>query len=1048
MGNIYGVNDEGAPRPPQHYNCRSTIVPIVMGYEDIGDRLKKQGVPKATRASINGQVPATTDFGNWLGNQSHIVQNTVLGQANAEVFRSGKISLKQILGRLGQSLSVGSARRIDAKIADSENPRILVREGNTDVNEFDINEDVSTKKRFTNKSNRDAIVQYIGAQGGSGGKPRSFGRINEKSQKSRGGDFLDEETGTYYVDDRISYDAQVYKQLLDDEKVAVQKGALTRQDIEFLDDMERRLSPLLESNQITAARRALRVVLTRFNGKKGSGARYVDIETLILDNPNAFIKRQLDLSSGETLGRLSKNSRTARNRTSVQDLYGNVQSRNRAVKRFEERLTPLATSERVVTRLENTLRELDILIDRPLGELSQDIVDLVASRLFKGATPTALEIGKIVGAPVGTRVNAGYRIIEALFEETGHFRVVTTERRVRSATVIDNKKNPNNGSEANKNRSKREDYREIQPSSDAWIVYARNVEDVRVYESLPQTTGKGNAIIRTGDTVGPDGKPYISNKAGNDRNDSLSQTDAESLTIQNQQQYRVNQEVVLAYRIYREEFSNDLGGNYSKNGQVTVDWERVIEAYEYQGGRRIIFFHHPDNRHRKYSRGDILDPQGNEWNRGALRFETNRVIEETFERDFDAEFAQLLGPQKVNGLTRHPNTIRNLEIIAKKYKPQLLKLGNAILDGDKVAIRKYLKFAATSKEPAGIINLAEVWAKYERSGRSSRFKTDWRPHKDGTGNVVQIAAAITRDARLAKASNLRGGNRKRSPYTDVEDVVFNSKFVREHPVLKKLTLEEFEGIAKQPTMTSVYNITQKGVSDQLVDFLGDALGETGRTKSIWYKLSQRGISSQDITKLAQLTTRAVAQEFPKLDRLTRFLNDYARKSGSTSGRVRWNRPIHGDEIDYTVRQRRRRTVNYTYGGKRVEEKVWEYTDDIDIDKTTLGFPANFIHSIDSSIVDNRHINKPKDSGLQTTHDSFSPDVSNINITVTGIKDDIIAISRQNPLRALLDDGLKAGDITQGQYNDLLRRLEIDRLDPDLGDWQLLEEIYDSFWAFS
>ena len=642
-GNIYGVEDSDAKRPPQHYNCRSAIVPIVKGYEDIGNRLKKRGVPSATRASINGQIPATTDFGSWLRTQSHVVQNTVLGIARAEEFRTGVTPLKQIIGRDGQSLSIGAARTIDARIADFENPRILVRDG-TKVDQFNINDDVSTKSRFINKSNRDSIVRYVSAQAGSGGKRRSFGRINEKSQKGRGGDFIDEETGVLYVDDRISYDPRAYKQILDDEKIALKAGAISRRDIAYLDDMERRLRPHLDSNQITAARLALRNVIVRFNGKKGSGRGYVDIERLILDNPNAFIKDQLDLASGKVLGRLSRRRRIAKNKTSIKDLYGKVKTRRRDLRRTEATIDKSSQSNVVVETLEEVLRDLDILPVRGLSRLSRDLLRVARSSLSRGATPTALELGKLVGAREGTRIATGYRILETLSETTNDFRIVTRERNLRSSTVTDRTKNPGNGAEVDNNNKKSQEYREIQPTSDAWIVYQRNLIDESTYQSLPQTVGKGNAILKAGDTIGPDGKTYIKNKAGNDRNNSLSKTDAESTMIQNQQQYRVNQKVVTAYKVYRDEFPGDLGEQYTKFGEVTHDWDRLIDTYEYWGTKNFVFYNHPDYRHRKYSRGTIVDPQGNEWNRGALRFGKQKTIDADFELRFDSEFAQNLGP--------------------------------------------------------------------------------------------------------------------------------------------------------------------------------------------------------------------------------------------------------------------------------------------------------------------------------------------------------------------------------------------------------------------
>jgi hypothetical protein len=83
------------------HNCRSVAVPDF------------RGKPIGTRASIDGQVPAATDYESWLATQSISEQNTVLGKTKAEAWRAGKITLKQMLGRDLQPLTLAELRRLD-----------------------------------------------------------------------------------------------------------------------------------------------------------------------------------------------------------------------------------------------------------------------------------------------------------------------------------------------------------------------------------------------------------------------------------------------------------------------------------------------------------------------------------------------------------------------------------------------------------------------------------------------------------------------------------------------------------------------------------------------------------------------------------------------------------------------------------------------------------------------------------------------------------------------------------------------------------------------
>lgn len=69
------------PTPPQHFNCRSTTVPLI-DYEGLGIPPPKPG----KRRSSNGLVPANQTYGQWLSNQSKAVKADVLGPEKVPYF--------------------------------------------------------------------------------------------------------------------------------------------------------------------------------------------------------------------------------------------------------------------------------------------------------------------------------------------------------------------------------------------------------------------------------------------------------------------------------------------------------------------------------------------------------------------------------------------------------------------------------------------------------------------------------------------------------------------------------------------------------------------------------------------------------------------------------------------------------------------------------------------------------------------------------------------------------------------------------------------------
>lgn len=72
------------PKPPQHFNCRSTTVPVI-NYEELGFDAPPS-VTKGGRASMDGPVPGNISYGQWLQYQPRAVQNEVLGETRAIYF--------------------------------------------------------------------------------------------------------------------------------------------------------------------------------------------------------------------------------------------------------------------------------------------------------------------------------------------------------------------------------------------------------------------------------------------------------------------------------------------------------------------------------------------------------------------------------------------------------------------------------------------------------------------------------------------------------------------------------------------------------------------------------------------------------------------------------------------------------------------------------------------------------------------------------------------------------------------------------------------------
>lgn len=106
-GKVFPV--DFGPRPPAHWGCRSTVVPVVKSWKELGINLKE--APPGTRASMDGQVPSDINYGEWLKGQGDSVQNQILGPSRAKLFRSGKVSIDRFVGDDRRSISLIELRK-------------------------------------------------------------------------------------------------------------------------------------------------------------------------------------------------------------------------------------------------------------------------------------------------------------------------------------------------------------------------------------------------------------------------------------------------------------------------------------------------------------------------------------------------------------------------------------------------------------------------------------------------------------------------------------------------------------------------------------------------------------------------------------------------------------------------------------------------------------------------------------------------------------------------------------------------------------------------
>ena len=100
-GQVYPIGK--VPPQPAHFNCRCTTVPVLASIDKIGKAKRVGDVSEGTRSAMDGDVPASVTYEEWISNQPADVQDQVFGRGRAQLYRAGKISTKDMVTRTGRT---------------------------------------------------------------------------------------------------------------------------------------------------------------------------------------------------------------------------------------------------------------------------------------------------------------------------------------------------------------------------------------------------------------------------------------------------------------------------------------------------------------------------------------------------------------------------------------------------------------------------------------------------------------------------------------------------------------------------------------------------------------------------------------------------------------------------------------------------------------------------------------------------------------------------------------------------------------------------------
>jgi len=94
-----------------HFCCRSTETFILKSAEELG--IDVRDIPGSSRASMDGQVPADTNYQEWFSRQSFSRQTQIVGVQRARLIRDGGMSMDEFYTDRGEWLTLDQLRERD-----------------------------------------------------------------------------------------------------------------------------------------------------------------------------------------------------------------------------------------------------------------------------------------------------------------------------------------------------------------------------------------------------------------------------------------------------------------------------------------------------------------------------------------------------------------------------------------------------------------------------------------------------------------------------------------------------------------------------------------------------------------------------------------------------------------------------------------------------------------------------------------------------------------------------------------------------------------------
>lgn len=425
---------------------------------------------------------------------------------------------------------------------------------------------------------------------------------------------------------------------------------------------------------------------------------------------------------------------------------------------------------------------------------------------------------------------------------------------------------------------------------------------------------------------------------------------------------------------------------YSLENQRKSDLMKVISilgsAGQYRDFEKIHFVYTMDFRGRVYCKSDSVSPQGNDLQKGLLKFAEGKALGKNGYKWLAVQGANTWGYDKVDFNHR----VKFIEDMSETIRD---------IAADPITFTEW----AAADKPWQFLTWCFEWASLLDFIEEGNNKEDFISYipvaMDGSCSGIQHYSAILRDAIGGAAVNLVPDTKPHDIYGDVAKVA-ELKF-------KSLTCETNEdpenhddliaagwlsikdgisrGLCKPPVMTLPYGSTQIRCLDTTSLYLTElqtkedkkakAQGRESVKVHPFVQNKEDGITRYEAEILgSKVIWNSIGDVVIAARAGMKFIQDVAREVAKANSHLEWVTPtgfiVEQREMDYTTRRVKTQLMGNTFMSLKQDKKTYN------VRKMRSSSAPNFIHSMDSSHLI-KAVNAFKANGIDSIaviHDSF------------------------------------------------------------------------------